>query len=146
MVWTSLNLLPTALATGYQAGARGPDLTSQPRPSPCSQQLAQQQACVLSLASEMPGLLLAQVGSSFSAEALELEDVLCHCLCCPRQKPAWRQAELKGGMRGNPIGNFDPDMSEVKLYPGSPVPGLKHSLFASFCFIWISVTYNQGVW
>lgn len=94
MVWTSLNLLPTALATGYQAGARGPDLTGQPRPSPCSQRLAQQQACVLSLAREMPGLLLAQVGSSFSAEALELEDVFYAIVSAARggSQPGGRQS------------------------------------------------------
>lgn len=71
--------------------AWGSDLTSQPRPSPCAQRLAQQQACALSLASEMPGLFLAQVGSSFSAEAAELEDVNCVALSLLPEEEASRE-------------------------------------------------------
>lgn len=36
-------------------------------------------------------------------------------------------------------------VSAVKPYLGSPVPALKLSLCTSFCFTWISVTYNGGV-
>lgn len=32
---------------------------------------------------------------------------MCHCLCCPRRKPAWRLAEPEGGTRRHPGRNFD---------------------------------------
>lgn len=57
----------------------------------------------------------------------------------PEERASLEASRAERWTRRNPVGNFDPAMSEVKSYLGSPVPGLKHSFFASFCFTWISV-------